>query len=192
MLTLKNIDVEKSLSRKRLIYSKEFMEYLDLIIYPFAQIFAFVICPYLIFFYELDFENVNERFIGYYILPLVTFNGIYMTIRMFTQLRLKKIETNNTCIQNHQLILEFAKNEEFVVRRKKRNEEDCIIMDKPIMESKYGRTAVLQLNNEEIYFTFVQDGFKLNTPTFIYHILFARRLKKWLSINTCKTPLESD
>ena len=191
MLSLKNIDVEKSLSRKRLIYSKDFLEYLDLIFYPFAQIFGFVICPYLIFFYELDFENVNERFVGYYILPLVVFNGIYMTIRMFTQLRLKKIDTNNTYILNEQLIQEFAKNEEFVIRRKKRNEYDCIILDKPHLEGKYGRTAVLILKGLQIYYTFIQDGFKLNTPTFISHLLFGWRLKKWLNKNAFNTPLAS-
>jgi len=177
MIPLKDIQFEKSVATRKLHYSKSWTVYLDVIIYSFALIVGFVLCPYLMFTYELDFEKVNDRFIGYCVLPLVAFYGLYMTIRTFTQLRLKKIQTNQNSEQNQQLILNFAKTQGYTVRRKHKN---CIILDQPKMNENYARTAVLLVKNEEIYFTFLQDNSKLNTPTFITHLIFDWRLKNWI------------
>ena len=189
MITLKDIQIEKSVETRRLHYSKSWTVYLDIIIYSLALIFGFIVCPYLIYKYELDLTNVNERFIGYYVLPLVVFFGLYMTIRTFTQLRLKIIQTNQDCEQNKQLILDFAETEGYFVRRKYNN---CIILDQPKMNENYAKTAVLLLKDKEIYFTFVQDNFKLNTPTFISHLFFAWRLKKWMKKNAYNTRLAKE
>lgn len=180
MITLKDIQIEKSIATKRLHYAKSWMMYLDSIIYTLALNFGFVLCPYLMYKYELDFSNLNEQFIGYYILPLVMFFGLYMTIRSFTQFRLKKIQTNHNYEQNKQLILNFAKTEKYIVRRKSAN---CIILDQPKMNKNYAKTAVLLLKDTEIYYTFVQDNLKLNMPTFISHLFFSCRLKKWMKRN---------
>jgi hypothetical protein len=73
--------------------------------------------------------------------------------------------------------LDFAKAKEYKIRVKNNN---CIILDQPKMVEKYARTAVLLLQNEVVYYTFLQDDFRLNTPTFISHLIFARELKKWI------------
>jgi hypothetical protein len=189
MITLKDIQLEKSVSTRRLHYTKSWTVYLDNIIYTVVLIFGFVLYPYLTYRYELDLENVNDRFIGYYVLPLIAFIGVYMAIRTFTQLRLKKIQTNQDCEQNKLSILNFAKTEGYNVRRKYNN---CIILDKPKMDENYARTAVLLLKDKEIYFTFLQDNFRLNTPTFSTHLIFAWKLKNWIKKDAYNTRIEQE
>lgn len=177
MITLKNIQIEKSIATKRLQYSKNWTVYLDQILFAFALLFGFVVCPILIYKFELDLSNTNERFIRYIVLPILIIYAVYMTFRTFTQFRLKKIISNRTSELNRQLILDFAKKKGYEVRRKNNN---CIILDQPKMVEKYARTAVLLLQDEVVYYTFLQDNFRLNTPTCISHLFFARELKKWI------------
>lgn len=177
MITLKNIQIEKSIATKRLQYSKNWTVYLDQILFAFALLFGFVVCPILMYKFELDLSNTNERFIGYVVLPILIFYAVYMTFRTFTQFRLKKIVSNQTSELNRQLILDFAKAKEYKIRVKNNN---CIILDQPKMVEKYARTAVLLFQDEVVYYTFLQDDFKLNTPTCISHLIFAWELKKWI------------
>lgn len=177
MLALRNISIEKSIASKRLYYSRKWIEYVDLILYPFAIVLGFVICPYLIYRFELNWENVNERFIGYFVLPIVMSYGTYMTIRTYTQFKLRKINTHRTREENQQLILSFAQNEEFVVRRKFNY---CIVLDDRDEFGNTGRTAVLLLREDAIYFTYLQDNLRVNTPTFISHLIFSMKLRKWM------------
>ncbi len=184
MITLKDIQIEKSIATGRLLYTKSWTVYLQIIVYLYAMIFGSIVCPYLIFRYELDLTNINDQFIGYYILPLVVFFGLYMTIRTFTELRLKTIQTNHDCEQNKQLILSFAETKGYLVRRKYNN---CIILDQPKLNENYAKTAVLLLKDKAIYFTVIQDNFRLNTPTFVSHLFFTWRLKKWIQKNAFQT-----
>ena len=177
MIQLKDIQIEKSITKKRLCYKRNWFEYFEVIIFNFSLIFGFILCPYLIYKDELNFKNVNDRLIGNYILPLIVFFAVYMVLRSFTQFRLKQIKTNHDDEYNLKSILTFAKSEQYMVRRKY---NQCIILDQLKMDNKYAKTGVLILKNGDIYFTYVQDGFRLNTPTVISHLFFGWRLKKWI------------
>lgn len=179
MIRLENIQIEKSIATKRLQYSKNWTVYLDQILFVFFLLFGFVVCPILIYKFEFDLNNSNERFIGYVVLPILIIYAVYMTFRTFTQFRLKKIVSNRTSELNRQLIIDFAEKKGFEVRRKNNN---CIILDQPKMVEKYARTAVLLLQDEVVYYALLQDNFRLNTPTCISHLFFARELKKWMNI----------
>lgn len=51
------------------------------------------------------------------------------------------------------------------------------------MNSNYAMTAIVFVMEDYIYYTMIQDNFKINTPTFFSHLLFAWRLKKWFRKN---------
>ncbi len=44
-------------------------------------------------------------------------------------------------------------------------------------------TAIVFVMEDYIYYTMIQDNFKINTPTFFSHVLFVWRLKKWFRKN---------
>jgi hypothetical protein len=180
MRTLNNIDIIKSIDSKKLQYDKGWGEYFDALIFPVAIIFGFVVCPLLILFFEIDLNNPNEKFIGYTVLPLVIIIGSNLAIRKITELHLKTIPTTFNEQDTFDSIILFSENENYKIRRKSNY---CIVMDQFKDDSKFARTVVLFITDNKLYFTMIQDNFKINTPTFISHILFKRNLKRWLENN---------
>jgi hypothetical protein len=184
MRTLKNIDIIKSIDSKKLQYDKSWGEYFDVIIFLVAIIFGFVVCPLLVLFFEIDLSNPNEKFIGYTVLPILIILGSYLAIRKITELRLKTIPTTLNKQDTFDSIILFSQNEDYKIRRKSNY---CIVMDQFKNDSKFARTAVLFITDNKLYFTMIQDNFKINTPTFSSHILLKRNLKRWLKNNNGKS-----
>ncbi len=158
------------------------MDYFDTIIVIFSCTSGFVICPFLIYAYELDYTNPNsnEEFIMMVVLPFLILLGVYMSYRKITELRLKKIRTEFDSSLNQKLILEFAKQNDFSIRRK----TNYIVLDKTsLMNPLIGKTTILFTDDRSIYFTMILDGPKVNFPTIISHFIFERHMKKWFSQN---------
>ncbi|WP_300662940.1 hypothetical protein [Fluviicola sp.] len=183
MRIIKGIDSEKSITQKRVCYSKSWMDYFDTVIFTLFFSTGFVICPLLIYAYELDYTNLspNEKFLSTIILPPVILFGIYMVFRKITELRLRKIVTEFDRDLNQKLVLEFAKHDGFDIRRKSGY---CIVLDKTsLMNPMLAKTAVLLVRDKTIYFAMIQDSFKVNIPTMISHFIFEWRMRKWLRRN---------
>lgn len=177
MRTLKNIDVKKSISIRKLCYSKSWMDYFETILVIVSSALAFVVCPVLIYVLEFDYPNPgpNEKFVFIVLLPAVILFGMYLVFRKITELRLRKITGEFDKDLNRKLILEFAKQEDFSVRRKY---NDCIVLDKSsLLNPIYAKTVVLFVCDEAIYFTMIQDNSKVNLPTFISHFVLNGELK---------------
>lgn len=183
MRTLKGVDIEKSIVQKRLCYSKSWLDYFDTIIFILFFMTGFVVCPLLIYIYELDYTNLspNEKFISIIILPLAILFGIYNVFRKITELRLRKIVTEFNQDLNQKLILEFAKQDGFDIRRKSGY---LIVLDKTsLINPMFAKTAILLVRDKIIYFAMVQDSSKINIPTMISHFIFEWRMRKWLRQN---------
>ena len=180
MRTIKNIDIKKSIATEKLQYSKSWEDYLNTIIFVFTALFGFILCPILIIAFELDFAYQNDKFLAYFILPLLICFGVYSLFRTWTELNLNKITTSLTQKKNQEIVLEFASKNEYEIRRKYNH---YIVIDIPKMNSNYAKTAIVFVMDDYIFYTMIQDNFKINTPTFFSHLLFARRLIKWFSKN---------
>lgn len=180
MRTLKNIDIKKSIATKKLQYSKSWEDHLNTIIFVLTALLGFILCPILMIAFELDFAYQNDRFLTYFILPLLICFGVYSLFRTWTERNLTKITTSLSQEKNQEIVLEFARKNEYEIRRKYNH---CIVIDIPKMNSNFAKTAIVFVMEDYIYYTMIQDNFKVNTPTFYSHLLFARRLKKWFSKN---------
>lgn len=180
MRTIKNIDVEKSIAHQKLHFAKSRWEYVDLFLFIVSFAFGFVFCPLVVWAFELNYNNPNEKFLGFVVLPLVFCFGLYMTYRKLTEFKLTKIFEHANRDKIHSSILEFARTNEYDIHRKYNY---CIVLDQPGMNPNFSKTAFVFISEDSVFYTMIQDGLKLNSPTFISHLLFAWRLKKWLSEN---------
>ncbi len=178
MRKLQNLNIEKSIATKKLQYTKSWEDYVDPVLFSVFILFGFVICPLLLYSSEVNYSNPNDRFIAIFVLPIVIAIGIYLTFNKLTENFLKRIKTKSNKAQNQQLILEFAKNEGYSVRR---NNNCCIILDKFDSNEIHGKTAILFILDARIYYTMIRSSNKVNTPTFVSHHIFSRRIRKWLN-----------
>lgn len=178
MRKLKNLDIEKSIATKKLHYSKSWGEYLDPILFYFFIGFGFIIVPIKFYISKVNYYHTCDKFMAICVLPIVISIGIYLVFNKLTEKYLKRIKTKFTKTQNHKLILEFAKNEGYSVQRKSNN---CIILDKFDSNEIHGKTAILFILDARIYYTMIRSSNKVNTPTFVSHHIFRRRILKWLN-----------
>jgi hypothetical protein len=178
MSELKNLNIEKSIATKKLQYTKSWGEYLDPVLFYFFIGFGFIIIPIKFYSSKVNYYDPNDKFMAIFVFPIVISIGIYLVFNKLTEKYLKRIKTKFTKTQNHQLILEFAKNEGYSVRRKSNN---CIILDKFYSNQIHRKTAILFLIDDKIYFTMISSSHIFNTPTFISHHIFRRRILKWLN-----------
>jgi hypothetical protein len=178
MRKLKNLNIEKSIATKKLQYSKSWGEYLDSVLFYFFIVFGFIIVPIRFYSSKVNYYHISDKFMAICMLPILISIGIYLVFNKLTEKYLKRIKTKFSKTQNHQLILAFAKNEGYSVRRKSKN---CIILDKFYSNQIHRKTAILFLIDDKIYFTMISSSHIFNTPTFISHHIFNRRIRKWLN-----------
>jgi hypothetical protein len=183
---LKDIDIRRSIDSRKLHYKKSWGDYIDVIVFPIALLFGFVLCPILILLFEINFENPNEKFVGLTICPLLIFLGTYGSFRKISELHLRTIKTKLNKEEGIECIITFAKNEDYTIRRKSNY---CLVLDQFKEDTKYAKTAVILITDKALYYTMIQDDFRLNSPTFISHILFKINLKRWLKNNVGNTSL---
>ncbi len=182
MRNLQEIAIDKSIAIKKLQFKKNWVEYFDSFITAFILI-SLIIFSYFLYFFEINYENKNDRFMAFVVLPIIVLFSIYMIYRQFTEFNLKKIETKLNKNLLHQSIIDFARSTEFKILK---NSKNCIIIEKPKLNPINVKIVILFPIDNCIYYTMINDSYKLNSPIVISHLLFARDLKNWLVENENK------
>lgn len=178
MNELKNLNIEKSIATKKLQYTKSWGDYLNSVLFYFFIVFGFIIVPIKFYRSKVNYFDPYDKFLAICVLPIVISIGIYMVFNKLTENFLKRIKTKFNKTQNQQLILEFAKNQGYRVRRESNN---CIILNKYYSNQIHRKTAIIFLIDHMIYYTMISSSHIFNTPTFISHHIFKRRIRKWLN-----------
>lgn len=170
MRKLKNLNIEKSIATKKLQYTKSWGDYLDSVLFYFFIVFGFIIVPLKFYSSKVNYHDPYDKFLAICVLPIVISIGIYLVFNKLTENFLKRIKTKFSKTQNQQLILEFAKNQGYSVRRKSKN---CIILDKYYSNQIHRKTAIIFLIDHMIYYIMISSSYIINPPTFISHHIFS-------------------
>lgn len=177
MRKLQNLNIEKSIATKKLQYTKSWGDYVDPFLFSGFILFGCVICPLLLYRSEVNYNNPNDKFMAICVFPIVIAIGIYWTYNKLKENFLRRIKTKFNQKQNHQLIIDFAKNENYRIRR---NNKNCIILDRFESNEINGKSVILFVLDARIYYTMIRSSDIINPPTFISHHIFSRRIRKWL------------
>lgn len=119
MLEETNIDCEKSLATGYLQIRPFWLERIEMISFLTASI-LFAVYP--LFFYPIiDYNNPNETFLAFSILPLCTLAGIFLFYKKLREKKLVLIQTNSTQGQNRALTAEFMKLNGYSIRKNNSN-----------------------------------------------------------------------
>ena len=179
MRILNNINRDKSIATRKLHYKKEWEDYFDTFVTALISI-SFISSSYFLYFFEINYDNQNDRFMAFVVLPIIVLFSIYLIYRQFTEFNLKKIETKLSKNLLHQSIIDYARSKEFKILK---NSKNCIIIEKPKLNPINLKIVVLFPLDNCIYYTMINDCYKLNSPIVISHLFFARDFKKWLEEN---------
>ncbi|HRO74978.1 MAG TPA: hypothetical protein PLP27_02385 [Crocinitomicaceae bacterium] len=176
MRQLKQLNIEKSIKQEKLIFKESWFDKFDAI--TVYLVFGwFVILPFLMFFDP--YRTQGE--IGYYLIFIMTFFGIYVIYRKATEKRLINIPNSNDQERNRQLINEYCQSEKF---NKYRNATNIIIYTEDAdfsINPKWKTSYIFLFKNNTVLFTVLKERFKLNLPTLTKHLFVKRDLKKILN-----------
>jgi len=184
--TIKEIDIDKSINKQKLVFKVGWYDILDSVItYFFFSMFS--VAPLLMYFDPHRSKDPNDNFFYLYILPIWVLLGLYTIYRKATEKHLIKINTSYNRQQNRQILLDFAGKQGFEIYRKSNN---CLIFNEPTgFNSNYKKSTIFILEDGLVMFTILKDGFRLNLPTLTGHLFLRHDLKKLFkeTTTTCKT-----
>ncbi len=176
MRFIKNIDIEESIFRNKLVFQEEWRDKLDrFIVYLFFS--EFIIFPAFSVF-ELDQNNVNDKFVLFTILPLSMLFGIYVIYRKATEKYLITVPTPFDKQKNKQLLITFAEENNLEIYRKSNG---CLIFNESLddFNRSYKKSIVLIPLDNQVLFTILKEQYKLNLPTLTSHLFLKHDLKKF-------------
>jgi len=178
MRSLKNLDVEKSIIKSKLIYTESWFEKFNTImLYLF---FSFgVICPFLV--YHDPYRDHSKTGTEYYLLFFMSIFFAYAIYRKATEKHLTKIISKYNAERNKAIITEYCKKFGF---QKAVNSKNLIIYNKSdayAINNLYQSSRIFILEKNDIYMTMIKEGPKTNFPVLFSQLLLKSDIKKLCS-----------
>ncbi|WP_264521275.1 hypothetical protein [Flavobacterium sp. N1994] len=178
MRNLKDIDINKSLEQKKLIYPEKWFEKFDSLCVYFFFCIVFIM-PFLVYFdpYRNKIKTGSE----YYLLFIVSLISIYGIYRKATEKCLSKIITQNEKAKNKKLVKEYCEKLGYVMSQNSKSTKDLYIFDASgfiSMRPTDKTCRIFIFDKQTIYFTTIRDNFAGNPPVLTTHIILKYDLKK--------------
>lgn len=175
MRRISKLNIQKSISKEKLVFHEEGLDVLDrLVVYLFS--FGLVVTS-LFSITIVDFENSNEAFLAWTFMPIGILLGLYLGYRKATEKHLYNITTPFNISENKELLLEYAVKQKLEVYRKA---NQCLILNEPISDiiSSKCKSIIILIKDNHVLFTVLVDNYGLNFPTLVSHLWLKHDLKK--------------
>jgi hypothetical protein len=174
MRSLTNLDIEKSIQTKKLIFEESWgSKFETLFMYFFFLVFIYYSLSCLITI-KRSANSDLENFIA--IGGLIF--SIYFVYCKFTEKHLKEIKFNIHREEAKQRILEYGKKYHFRISKISAN---LIFLNEPISSLSFWgeeRTTIIFFRGQSIFYTLIKNGTKINSPVLFSQHLMRRDLKK--------------
>ncbi|WPO80160.1 hypothetical protein [Flavobacterium sp. KACC 22761] len=175
MRSLKNLDIEKSIEKSKLVYTESWFEIIDTILLLMFFSFGFI-CPFLVYFDpHRDHSNTGGE---YYLLFFMSFFFAYAIYRKLTEKHLTKIISKYDLEKNRTIIIEYCKKFGF---QKAVSSKKLVIYNKSdnlAINNLYQSSRIFILDKNDIYITMIKEGHKTNFPVLISQIILKWDIKK--------------
>ena len=172
---IRKLNIEDSILKGKLIFKEGYLDKINrLTVYIFFS--PLIILPVLMILNQ-NFENANDAFLLYTIFPISIFTGLYIFYRNASEKSLIKIETKFSKEDTRKLLLDHAESKGYEIYRKS---GDCIILNEKSSDfnESYKRSSIIFIQDYEVSFSVIKDGFRLNLPVLFSHLMLKRDLAK--------------
>ncbi|MFH6956044.1 hypothetical protein ACHRV1_01470 [Flavobacterium aquidurense] len=178
MRNLKNLDIEKSIAKSKLVYSESWFDIFDTIVLFMFFSFGFI-CPFLV--YYDPYRDHSKTGTEYYLLFFGSLFFAYAIYRKATEKHLTKIVSKYNAEKNRTIITEYCKKLGF---ERAANSKEIIIYNKSDnygISSLYKSSRIFILDKNNIYITMIKRGYKTNFPVLFSQLLLKADIKKLCS-----------
>lgn len=178
MRSLRNLKINQSIEQGKLVYNEPWDEKLDTYAnYFFSIAFIFIAATQL-----LNLKIHSENYVAFQIILGVSLGalGLYNFYRKLVEKKLITIESNLQANEIKRRLLDFAIKEEYEIYRQNGY---CLIFNETIgfWGDRHKKTRIIFIRDYKIYFTVIQDNFRLNRPIYTTHLFLKHAFKKLLN-----------
>nr|WP_294785742.1 hypothetical protein [uncultured Flavobacterium sp.] len=179
MRSLKNLNIEKSIIKSKLVYTESWSDIFDTIL--IFILFSFlVICPFLVYFDP--YRDYSQTETEYYLLFFISLFSAYAIYRKATEKHLTKIISKYDAERNRAIINEYCNKSGC---KRAVNSKELIIYNKYpdalALNSVYLSSRIFILEKNNIYMTIIKKGRKTNFPVLFSQLLLKADIKKLCS-----------
>ncbi|KAA5536795.1 hypothetical protein F0919_03745 [Taibaiella lutea] len=176
MRSLRNLEINQSIERGKLVYDESFMDKFDGAI---NYLISFLLIFISICLSQLNTQSENDFTFEIIFAILSGTFGLYNLYRKLMEKRLIKIKSRFSAKEIKEKLLDFAIKEEYEIYRQSGY---CLIFNSSDWEiDLYKKTRIIFIRDYEIYFTVIQDNSRLNRPVYTTHLFLKRAFKKLLN-----------
>jgi hypothetical protein len=177
MRTLKDLDIEKSIKSRKLIFEESWFDksdsFISYLIFVALGIFS-VMC-----LDQINPQSSNDR-VGYYLFPIIISLCLYGFYCKFFEKNLREIKFSIHKEDAKQKILEYGKKYHYRISK---ISDNLIFLNEPTDDfgmKNTEKTILVFFKGDAILYTLIKEGSRLNFPVLFSQHLTRRDFKKIL------------
>lgn len=177
MRTLRNLDINKSIESRKLIFEENWSDKFDN--FTNYLIFIALINSSVLCLKEINPLSSNDR-VGYYLFPLVIVFCLYGFYCKFSEKHLKEIKFYIHKEEAKQKILEYGKKYNYRISK---ISDNLVFLNESInnfSSRNHEKTILVFFKSDSILYTIIKEGYRLNAPVLFSQHFTRRDLKKML------------
>jgi hypothetical protein len=162
--SLKNLNIDESVKRKKLIYAESWYDKIDRFVIYFFFSWGFIL-PFLIYFDP--HRNHDKTGIEYYLVFVFIVFCAYVIFRKVTEKKLTEIKSQFDLEENRKLVNKYCGENGF---EKYRNSKNIIVYNSESMfnmNPSYKTSRIFLLKDQSIYITMIKENYRLNIPVLL-------------------------